>query len=137
LDNGKAIWLGTNPIDDALNLELLHEHMFFDDGTNENIGFGPSGRFRDDNPELKGYHYEEKYYDDKLMREALKNVIDGKYSKLFNNCQDWAEKARNEYQKLYDNLPVEEKAKVDHNVRVLEIKNTIIKLLKSDKENEE
>jgi hypothetical protein len=34
------------------------------------------------------------------MREALKNVIDGKYNFLTNNCQDWAARLREEYDRL-------------------------------------
>jgi len=92
-----------NPILGSLNTEISHEHLFFDDGTN--IGFGPEGRFSED-PTGKGYRYGFKHYDDDLMREALGNIVDGEYSLLGldgkpkNNCQDWCERLRKEYERL-------------------------------------
>ncbi|MFA5144009.1 MAG: RHS repeat-associated core domain-containing protein [Candidatus Omnitrophota bacterium] len=91
-----------NRADDYLNTELSHEHGFFEDGSGENVGFGPKGRFSED-PMGKGYRYGTEHYDDELMREALKNVKDGKYSNWpwsKNNCQDWAERLRREYERL-------------------------------------
>jgi RHS repeat-associated protein len=92
----------SNPIDDAFNTEISHEHGFFEDGSGDNIGFGPGGRFSED---AKGYRYDTQHYDDALMREALKNVKDGDYSllgfgKTKNNCQDWAYRLRGEYHRL-------------------------------------
>jgi RHS repeat-associated protein len=103
--NGEAPWIpdvSSNPIDDFLNTELSHEHGFFEDGTGDNIGFGKYGRFSED-PTGKGYRYDNKRYEDALMREALKHVKDAKYSNMpwkQYNCQDWAEDLRNEYEKL-------------------------------------
>jgi hypothetical protein len=87
------------------NTELSHEHGFFEDGSGENIGFGPDGRFSED-PAGRGYRYNDTHYDDALMRRALERVFDGDYSLLGldgkpkNNCQDWADRARDEYYKL-------------------------------------
>ncbi|MBI4847383.1 MAG: hypothetical protein HY808_02220 [Nitrospirae bacterium] len=92
----------SNPIDDYFNTELSHEHGFFEDGTGENIGFGLKGRFSED-PAGRGYRYENKHYDDDLMRKALKNIKDREYSNLpwkKNNCQDWADSLRQEYESL-------------------------------------
>jgi hypothetical protein len=92
----------SNPIDDAFNTEISHEHGFFEDGSNDNIGFGPNGRFSED-PSNKGYRSGSEHYDDAIMREALKNMNDGAYSNLpwkKNNCQDWAERLRGEYNKI-------------------------------------
>jgi RHS repeat-associated protein len=94
-----------NPVDDYFNTELSHEHGFFEDGTNDNIGFGPNGPFSE-NPTGKGYRYDNKHYDDAIMREALKNVKNGQYSLIGNlhlrknNCQDWADRLRAEYEKI-------------------------------------
>lgn len=88
----------TGPISDYFNLEDVHEHGFFEDGSN--IGFGPDGRFSE-HPIGKNYtFYLNQRYDDNIIREAIKNIIDGEYSLLFNNCQDWAERLRNEYYSL-------------------------------------
>jgi len=105
LANGNAPWIhvgSSNPLDDYFNTELSHEHGFFEDSKGGNIGFGPDGRFTED-PVGKGYRYDIKHYDDDLMREALKHIEDGKYSNLpwkKNNCQDWAERLRKEYERL-------------------------------------
>ena len=95
----------SNPIDDYLNTEISHEHGFFEDNAGGNLGFGPGGRFSE-TPSGKGYRYGEKHYDDAAMREALDRVKDGDYSLLGNrdkpknNCQDWAERLRREYEKV-------------------------------------
>jgi len=84
---------------DRHNLERCHEHGFFEDGSGDNRGFGPEGRFSED-PEGKGYKYEDKHYDDDLMRKAMDNIKDGDYDLLDNNCQDWCDKLRDEYERL-------------------------------------
>ena len=103
-----APWIpggSSNPVDNYFNTEISHEHGFFEDGSGENIGFGPDGRFSED-PSDKGYRYDDKYYDDALIREALGNIEDGDYSLLGwgdpkkNNCQDWADRLRDEYERL-------------------------------------
>lgn len=108
LSDGKAPWIpggSSNPLDDYFNTEISHEHGFFEDGSGDNIGFSPNGRFSED-PTGKGYHYDNTHYDDATMREALKNVTDGDYSllggwnKKKNNCQDWADRLRNEYNRI-------------------------------------
>jgi RHS repeat-associated protein len=87
-----------DPIDDYLNLEVSHEHIFFEDKREGDIGFGPQGRFSGE--DRSKYKISEEYYDDSLLREAIKNVKDGKYHWYWNNCQDWAEKVRREYRRL-------------------------------------
>ena len=92
----------SNPVDDYLNTELSHEHGFFEDTTGGNIGFRPDGRFSED-PTGKGYRYDSQHYDDTLIRDSLKNINDGTYSNWpwsKNNCQDWAERLRKEYERL-------------------------------------
>jgi RHS repeat-associated protein len=95
-------------IEDRLNIEVLHEHGFFGDGSGENVGFGPDGRFSED-PKGLGYVYDwtrTRIYDDDIIREALKNLQDGEYSLLGigplekNNCQDWADRLREEYKRI-------------------------------------
>ena len=99
--------MSSNSTADAHNTEISHEHGFFEDVSGDNIGFGPKGRFSED-PNRKGYRYDNRHYDDNLMREALKNVEDGEYSLLGfgkpkNNCQDWADRLREEYHHLEGN----------------------------------
>jgi RHS repeat-associated protein len=103
-----APWIpggSSNPIDNYFNTEISHEHGFFEDGSGENVGFGPEGRFTEDPTDL-GYRYDDTYFDDDLIREALGNIEDGEYSLLGwgdpkkNNCQDWADRLRDEYERL-------------------------------------
>jgi RHS repeat-associated protein len=98
-------WLeeaSSNWLDDYFNTEVSHEHLFFDDGTN--IGFRDNERFSEKSSE--GYRFDNKHYDDDLMREALNNIVDGEYSLLGldgkpkNNCQDWSDRLRREYERL-------------------------------------
>jgi len=103
-------WLpgpSSNPLDDYLNAEFSHEHGFFDDGSGENIGFGENGRFSED-PIGKGYRYDNEVYDDDIIRRALENIEDGKYSNWpwnKNNCQDWIERLIEEYWRILDEGP--------------------------------
>ncbi len=90
-----------NPVDDYHNLELAHEHGFYEDGTKDNAGFFDGSKVkRDEN--IEDYTFAEGIrYDDNLMREAEKNINIGKYNLIFNNCQDYADKLRSEYWRLY------------------------------------
>ena len=115
--------ISNNPIDDALNAEISHEQGFFEDNKEpNNIGFGPIGEFKDD---LKGkiYIFDGKHYDDDLMRQAVKNIKDGKYSllgldgKKKDNCQDWAERLRKEYEKLKKEKEEKDKKKKNVNAK--------------------
>ena len=98
--NGLGNWQGNSGLLDYLNLEASHEHYFFDDGSD--IGFGPDGRFEEsDTSKYKG---ESQYYDDEIIREALDNLKDNDYD-VFNredadNCQQWAERLRDEYDRI-------------------------------------
>ncbi|MCW9679746.1 VWD domain-containing protein [Dolichospermum planctonicum UHCC 0167] len=100
--------IGRNPLDNYTNTEIAHEQIFFDDGTN--IGFFDDGRVRPDNQEnLKNYdqNSKSKYYDDDRLRKAIDNVKVKPYSviplpdgKDTDNCQSWAERVRDEYERL-------------------------------------
>ncbi|MBT6842838.1 MAG: hypothetical protein HOA17_03450 [Candidatus Melainabacteria bacterium] len=92
----------TNPIDNFFNTELIHEHLFFEDGSADR------GLFPDKVRSLKDKGFErEKYfnkfgphYDDALMRQAVKNAGDPQYCLIGSNCQDYADKLRDEYERL-------------------------------------
>ena len=92
-----------NPIDDATNTELAHEHGLFEDGSKEDIGFFQDGVRPDTKKNLDRYEMEDKRYDDDLMRESLSKVEPGKYKKLTNNCQDFTEQLRKQYKKTARN----------------------------------
>ncbi|MCX5951905.1 MAG: DUF6531 domain-containing protein, partial [Cyanobacteria bacterium] len=100
-------WLGpasSNPLYDYFNSEISHEHYIFDDGTN--IGFGPDGRFSETDPNtLSKYRRDSGDYDDSIMREAMKNVNNKPYWVIpfgpnTDNCQEWAERVREEYERI-------------------------------------
>ena len=90
---------------DFLNLEWSHEHLFFEDGLDPpNMGFGPEGVFVENDPSvLDDYVRTSEHYDDALMREAAERVSRGTYFFVGNNCQDWADHVRGEYEKLVPN----------------------------------
>ncbi|MBQ1971306.1 MAG: RHS repeat-associated core domain-containing protein [Treponema sp.] len=139
----------SNPIDDFTNTELSHEHLFFDDGTNDNLGFSWDGLFKESTDQYQNYYMDEKQYDDELMRQAVANVEEGNYSaigsrvgnfinkiaKLFgknlsekiigegkkNNCQDWASNVRKEYNKLLKELPKTEQNRIKEECKKREV----------------
>ena len=93
-----------NPIDDAANTELVHEHGFYEDGTGENVGLFKEG-VRHNTVNIHDYELEEKSYDDKRMRRAVDSLGDQEYNLLGicgkkNNCQDYADKMRSRYDVL-------------------------------------
>ena len=101
--------LGNSPVTagiypDSFNLDLKHEQGFYEDGSGDNTGFFPDG-VKSDNPD-NNYRYEceDKTDSDDKMRQAEKNIRDNfpasSYNLLFNNCQDYADSLRNEYNRM-------------------------------------
>ena len=96
---------------DKLNVEILHEHLFFDDGTN--IGFGPEDLFSEKS--AKGYaRRDAKNYDDCIMKEAVRRVPRPPYSLIGignpkYNCQDYADDLRRMYEQIKDDESVVKK----------------------------
>ncbi len=92
------------PCSDWHNINISHEHIFFDDGSN--IGWGKDGIFTEtDTTVLRRYRgARSEDFDDELLRYAIEEVrkADGKkeYSLFKNNCQDWAERVRRKYYEL-------------------------------------
>ena len=87
---------------DKLNIEILHEHLFYDDGAN--VGYSAEGFLR--NEEQNGYvRRDPTEYDDCIMREAEQRVSVPPYSLLgwgrpkF-NCQDYADRLRSKYNEI-------------------------------------
>ncbi|MEM7125680.1 MAG: RHS repeat-associated core domain-containing protein [Chloroflexota bacterium] len=110
-----SVDLGTNSTLDNYNRELVHEQIFFDDGKYpDNLGFFGTGEVRPDDPTKIGeYQYDNTYYYDSLLREAVNRVGAPTYCLLTFNCQHWAERVREEYRKLeelnryqYDQCPI-------------------------------
>jgi hypothetical protein len=96
--------LSDNPIDDDANTEIAHEHGFFEDGSNDDVGLFSEGvRYNSEN--IQDYKLEETSYDDKRMRRVVKSLGDQEFN-LFgffgkkNNCQDYTDKMRERYGQL-------------------------------------
>ena len=87
-----------------LNIEILHEHLFYDDGGN--VGYGKNREFSESS--RKGYHRRDfKEYDDCIMHEAQKLVPKPPYSLIGlghpkYNCQDYADALRRKYDEIKD-----------------------------------
>jgi RHS repeat-associated protein len=113
---------------DTLNVEVVHEHGFYDNSP-ENIGYGDEGFMTQENK--SEYKIDTEVYDDILMKKAEKNVKGSgqfdekgeKYKFVGNNCQDFADALRKEYNKLYEGLSQKEKKEVD--ARVEQIRQKI------------
>lgn len=104
-------WLApvtNNRLGDALNIEFVHEQLFFIDGdrVTEDIGYSEKGkRFSEADfgkpiqsladLERGGYWLVGRRYHPDAAREALAEQDDGHYYSFFSNqCQDWADRLR-------------------------------------------
>ena len=98
---------------DKWNIEILHEHLFYDDGTN--VGYGKSGKFKEDSK--SGYRTKDPtHYDDCIMKEAEKLVTPPPYSLIGwgspkYNCQDYAAALRRKYDEIKDDPKIKCKCK--------------------------
>ena len=92
----------------SLNIEILHEHLFYDDGTN--VGYGEKREFSETTKE--GYYRRDQTeYDDCVMKDAAKRIPKPPYSLLGlgrpkYNCQDYADALRREYYKLLNDKEI-------------------------------
>ena len=98
---------------DKLNIEILHEHLFYDDGKNK--GYGEEGTFSE--ASKKGYFRRDmREYDDCIMHEAEKLVSPPPYSLIRlgspkYNCQDYADALRRKYDEIKDDPQIKCKCK--------------------------
>jgi RHS repeat-associated protein len=99
-------WLGplsSNRLDNVLNTAISHEQLIFEDGiTPSNIGFFDDGTLKEE-PTGLYYHPLPGSYDDCVMRMAIQKVKLSRYRLIGNNCQDWADYVREEYDQLLNN----------------------------------
>ena len=107
---GSLPWLGilsNNPIDNALHTSISREQLFFEDEKNpENLGFFDDNTLKKDTKNnLEKYHSLPEHYNDCVMREAVKRVKLKRYHLLGNNCQNWADDVRDEYD-IIENDPL-------------------------------
>ena len=101
---------------DKWNIEILHEHLFYDDGSN--VGYGKGGRFKEDSK--SGYRRRDsRHYDDCIMKEAQKLVSPPPYSFIGwgspkYNCQDYADALRRKYDELKNDRKIKCKCKKEN-----------------------
>ncbi|MDH5444765.1 MAG: DUF6531 domain-containing protein [Gammaproteobacteria bacterium] len=85
------------------NLGLFHEHGFYEDGSGDNVGFGPDGVLPDNN-NSSNYECSNQSYDDSTMRQAELNISANwpgdSYNFITNNCQDYIDALLDEYNRL-------------------------------------
>ena len=96
-------WLGplsNNPLDNWSNTAIAHEQLFFEDGKLPgNVGFFDDSKLQTE-PSPTGYRRLPGQYNDCVMRMAAQVASTGKYNPATNNCQSWADRAREQYDKL-------------------------------------
>lgn len=110
--------------DEKLNIAYAHEQLFFEDGKfPSNIGYMASSRIQSDPPRLLKTYIRtpnRQHYNDCVMRKAADQTETGTYS-LFgtaglgnskNNCQDWAQRVRQNYQRLINNPMIKTECKL-------------------------
>jgi len=95
-----------NRLGDALNIEFVHEQLFFIEGDRvlENVGYSEKGkRFSEEeygksirtleDVKNNGYWLVGRAFHPEVAREALAGLNDGYYYSFFSNqCQDWADR---------------------------------------------
>ena len=103
-----------NKLGDALNIELVHEHLFLIEGDRvlKNIGYGEkSQRFSEEDYgkslqsledlERNGYWLIGRPYHPEAVRDALAEQDDGYYYSFFSNqCQDWADRLQRRIERI-------------------------------------
>ena len=105
---------------DILNIEVSHEHLFFEDGlTPSNLGLHSDGKVAPDTPH-NNYIVTSGHYNDCVMRKAVDMVgykheysLLGLWGKEKFNCQDWAADVRSFYYSLY----TDKKVRCECNIR--------------------
>ena len=88
--------------DNIVNLRLFHEHIFFEDEQNGDIGhMGKSGLGPDNEFGPEAYSRVRENLDDERMRTAVHLMGNpGEYGLLTNNCQDYVQGVLDIYDKL-------------------------------------
>jgi RHS repeat-associated protein len=101
------LWLfSSNPLDDWANTEISHEQLFFEDGKSPaNIGFFDDGSLKTEEYP-KGFRLMAQHFNDCVMRKAYLEATLHPYqlldkgNKPQNNCQNWAEDVRKQFDRL-------------------------------------
>lgn len=103
-----------NRLGDALNIEFVHEQLFFIEGdrVTDNVGYSEKGtRFNEadfgksihtlDDLKRAGYWLVGRRFRPETAREALAEQEDGYYYSFFSNqCQDWADRLKSRMERI-------------------------------------
>jgi len=93
---------------DILNLEVVHEHYWFDNGDNRGF-FQIDGVRTDVGVDKSAYRMRGENFDDAIMKQAIDNinwspevynVLGKSLTGSKRNCQDWARAVRKEYYRI-------------------------------------
>ena len=84
------------------NLQLHHEQGFYEDEKGGDIGHGKDGPMTKEIRRKDDYRMDSKQYDDSIMRDSAQITRQGKYDLFTNNCQDYADRLRENYDILKD-----------------------------------
>ena len=104
---------------DTLNIELVHEQLFYGDGgLPSNVGWSNAGKLENESP--NGYRRKGCEYDDCIMRLAQAEIEPTHYQltwfggKSKCNCQDYADALRAKYHELANDPKVKCKCKKEN-----------------------
>jgi len=92
------------------NLGIYHQQLFYEDGTDDNIGFTTTGLF-DDRKNTNSYQCDSYSLDDDTIRQAEENIRQQEqwnadnYNVITNNCQDYIDVLLWEYIRLNSPSP--------------------------------
>lgn len=92
--------LSNNRVDNVMNTTIAHEQLFFEDGQAPgHMGFFGDSKLKTESV-LDGYRELPRRYNDCVMRIAMRSADTGRHSLTTNNCQSWADRVREQYNKL-------------------------------------
>ncbi len=96
----KSGFMTTGPLGRALNTNIAHSHIFFEDKKEPtNVGYGQKGLFYDESS--NGYKKIFGGYDDCIMRAAVDSAPQSSsYCLIGRNCQTWVDGVIKKYYEL-------------------------------------
>lgn len=105
---------GTEP-QGNYNLHLHHEHGFYEDRKGGDIGFGKQGEMIKENSRKDEYRVLPEVYDDNIMRSSAYLTKKGDYDIVNNNCQDYADRLRDNYAIIKDSPEIQHQITLEKN----------------------
>jgi hypothetical protein len=91
-------------LSDQCDCRLLHEEIFFDDGSGEHVGTQPGSPVPVQDPNYPGNKNKYKTipgrYDDDLMHKAIDETSTWTWNFFGNQCQNWVARVLATYKRL-------------------------------------